>query len=75
MSRPSKVVLEYLLEESNLNCKASFVERIGEITESYETVPEEVADAYEQLTVNEFWEIIRKIAVEGKRRTNHNLTL
>lgn len=63
------MVLSYLIENTNFTEKQSFTDPIHEINYGYENVPEEIADAYEELTEYEMWEVIRKIAVEGKRRT------
>ncbi|MFF0828823.1 hypothetical protein ACFYU8_18640 [Brevibacillus sp. NPDC003359] len=68
MSKPAKVVLDYLMENTPFVVKNSFVSRIVEIDEAYDTIPEDIIDAYEELSEYELWEIIRKIAVEGKRR-------
>jgi uncharacterized protein (UPF0335 family) len=68
MSKSVKTVLGYLLEHTAFDRKESFLDRIMEMNESYETIPEEVMDAYEELSEYEFWEVIRKVAVEGKRR-------
>ncbi|MCR8641474.1 hypothetical protein NV379_02280 [Paenibacillus sp. N1-5-1-14] len=60
---------KFLFESTNFESKESFHDRLDELAEAYETIPEDVADAYDQLTEYEMWEIIRKMAVEGKRRT------
>ncbi|WP_339304345.1 hypothetical protein NST33_17950 [Paenibacillus sp. FSL L8-0435] len=62
------IVLNYLMEQTSFTAKTSLVDRIQEINELYETVPDEVLDSYEELTEYELWEIIRKLAVEGKKR-------
>ncbi|MFF2531300.1 hypothetical protein ACFVS2_20570 [Brevibacillus sp. NPDC058079] len=68
MSKSAKVVLDYLMENTPFTAKGSFIDRIMEIEGAYETIPDEVIDAYEELSKYELWEIIRKVAVEGKRR-------
>lgn len=67
MTKHRKVVLDYLMNETPFTVKQGFVDRLHEISEGYETVPEEVIDAYQELTNYELWEIIRKVASEGKR--------
>lgn len=63
-----KIVLEYLMENTAFNAKGSFMDRVNEIEEAYETIPYNVMDAYEELTEYQMWEIIRKLAVEDKKR-------
>jgi L-rhamnose isomerase len=67
--KSSKIVLDYLIETTNFEEKESFVDRLTELAESYESIPEKVHEAYQTLTEYEMWEIIRKLAVEGKRRS------
>ncbi|MDY8021138.1 hypothetical protein [Paenibacillus polymyxa] len=71
MASHKAVVLKYLMDETPFTEKLSFVDRIQEINESHETVPEEVLESYGELTEYEVWELIRKVAVEGKRRTKN----
>ncbi|PZT57373.1 hypothetical protein [Paenibacillus silvae] len=68
MTNHRKIVLDYLMQETAFTEAQSFVDRIQEINESFETVPEEVIDSYGELNEYELWEIIRKLACEGKRR-------
>lgn len=68
MANHTKIVLNYLMDETTFTAKQSFIDRLHEINEGFETVPEEVIDAYQELTNYELWEIIRKVACEGKRR-------
>lgn len=68
MTNHRKIVLDYLMEETPFTAKQSFVDRIQEINEGYDEVPEEVIDSYRELNEYEVWEIIRKIACEGKRQ-------
>ncbi|MCW3793854.1 hypothetical protein OM416_19870 [Paenibacillus sp. LS1] len=68
MANHTKIVLDYLMTETPFTVKQSFIDRLHEINEGFETVPEEVIDAYQELTNYELWEIIRKVACEGKRR-------
>ncbi|MFC8685947.1 hypothetical protein [Brevibacillus porteri] len=67
--KPINLVKRFLFENTNFEDKSCFHERLMEIAEAYETIPEDVYDAYEELTEYEMWEIIRKMAVEGKKRT------
>lgn len=66
MASPSKVVADYLMNCVDLSNPETLIDRIQEINEAYETVPEEVMDAKDELSSKEWWEIIRKIAVRGK---------
>lgn len=67
--KPTEVVKKFLFENTNFKDKASFHDRIMELAEAFETIPEDVYEAYEELTEYEMWEIIRKLAVEGKKST------
>ncbi|WP_256975400.1 MULTISPECIES: hypothetical protein [Paenibacillus] len=68
--KATTVVKNFLFDNTNFNEKKSFHDRIMELAEAYETIPEDVYEAFEELTEYEMWEIIRKMAVEGKKRTS-----
>lgn len=66
MNSPSKIVLKYLMDCVNFDNTDTMIDRVQEISEGYETVPDSVLDAYQELSSQDKWEIIRKIAVKGK---------
>ncbi|MFB0831515.1 hypothetical protein ACEU2D_18170 [Brevibacillus laterosporus] len=66
--KSSGLVKKFLFENTNFQDKTSFHYPIMELAEAFETIPEDVYEAYEELTEYEMWEIIRKMAIEGKKR-------
>ncbi len=65
-----KAVLAYLLDNCNLKNKSNSLDRLYElVTDEYEEASNEVREAYRQLTAHEYWEVIRKLAVEGKKQS------
>ncbi|WP_010500000.1 hypothetical protein [Paenibacillus elgii] len=69
MRKEAKLVSRFLMQNTNFTEKSSFFDRLNEIIESYETVPDDVFEAYEEISEYELWEIIRKLAVKGKQLT------
>ncbi|MCY9738127.1 hypothetical protein M5X17_31030 [Paenibacillus alvei] len=70
--KPSKIVIDHLLKNTNFTDKYSFHDSLMELAEAFESIPENVYEAYEKLTEYEMWEIVRKLAVEGKKRYDSN---
>ncbi|MEK5036166.1 hypothetical protein MKY96_32475 [Paenibacillus sp. FSL R7-0302] len=68
MSKPSKVVLDYLMENVDLTNSETLIDRLQEISEFYATVPSEVIEANKKLTAAEKWELIRHVAAKGKSK-------
>lgn len=69
MNEDAKIVLNYLLDNGSVGSVGIFVDRLIEIAESYETVPEEVLEAYGKLSETEKWEVVEQVVIKGKLNT------
>ncbi len=65
-----KAVLAYLLDNCNLKNKSNSLDGLYElVTDEYEDASNEVRKAYQKLTTYDYWEVIRKLAIEGKKQS------
>lgn len=69
MKSNKMVLINYLIENINFNSKISWVDAFHHIAENYETVPDEILTAYEDISEYEMWDIVRLLAVKGKKQT------
>lgn len=58
MRKEAKLVSRFLMQHTNFTEKSSFFDLLNEIIESYETVPDDVFEAYEEISEYELWEIL-----------------
>jgi hypothetical protein len=66
MENHFNVVMSYLQENDSTTSVEIFMDRFHEVIEAYETVPENVLEAYEQLSDLEKWDILEQIGVRGR---------
>jgi hypothetical protein len=66
--KTSSIVLKYLRSNIDYSNPNSLIDWVQEMSEGYDTVPEKVNDAFNELDSQELWEIIRKIAAEAKKK-------
>lgn len=70
---PKKLVTDYLLQSVNFDKATTLADRIYELDDAFETIPDNVLEAFEEISSHELWEIIGKVATEGKKRSKQGL--
>ncbi len=63
-----QIITEYLMSSVEFSSKDQWVEVFYEITETFENAPENVIEAFQELSEYQMWEIVRNLAVEGMRQ-------